>query len=181
MHPLPYLLEGYDTKSAGYIRPKGLNQTGVQGANPKLHQFLHAYMVHTCKPDYVDYFFFTETDLRQIHRAFCQPSIRSTENLLKRSNGGNLEAQTRRLIRNIGQSCQSCQQKSGPPRRFKLTIGTSNLRFNHSVKFYTMYLDEIPVLHLVDQGTHFCGVVFLQIQYYDHVWQSIVSCWSHVY
>lgn len=138
-------------------------------------------MVHTWKPEEVDFVFFTEKDLRRIHRSFGHPSIKSTEQLLKRSNGDNLDPPTRRTLRNIVQSGQTCKHKSGPPRSFKLTKVSSDLRFNNSVQIDKMYLDEQPVLHIVYQATHLCSTVFLLNQTSHHVWRCVVSSWSHAY
>lgn len=51
-----------------------------------------------------------------------------------------------------------------------------DLIYNHTVQIDTMYLERKPVLHMVDQATHFCSAVFFKFQSSDPVWRSIVKC-----
>lgn len=85
------------------------------------------------------------------------------------------------MIKEIGDTCQIFKQKAGPPRRFKLKIGTKDLHFNHTVHIDTMFLEVKPVLHIVDQATHFCTATFLSSQNSDHIWISIANFWSDLY
>lgn len=64
--------------------------------------------------------------------------MKTTERFLRRANGGDLDQVTKAAIREIGRACQICRQKARPPRRFKLTVGIADLKFNHTVQIETM-------------------------------------------
>lgn len=104
---------------------------------------------------YMPFALYTEDELRAIHRNFGHPSIRATEGLLKRAEGGVLDAATRSSIAQIATECKMCNTYGKAPRRFKLTVGADGLRFNHSVQVNTMFVHGKPVLHMVEVATHF--------------------------
>lgn len=60
-----------------------------------------------------------------------------------------------------------------PSRRFKLTIGTDDLRFNYSVQVDTLFLGGRPVLNMIDMATHFCATSFLKKKSTAEIWRTI--------
>jgi hypothetical protein len=43
---------------------------------------------------------------------------------------------------------------------FKLTVGADDIRFNHTVAVYIMYIEVKPVIHVVCEATHFQAARF---------------------
>lgn len=54
-----------------------------------------------------------------------------------------------------------CKKIDSAPLRFKLTMGSEERRFNHRVQVGTMFIDGRPVIHMVDEESHFCAAAFL--------------------
>lgn len=123
----------------------------------------------------------TEAELRNIHRSFGHPSIRATEGLLKRESGRSLSTHVRRSIERIAAECKPYSTYATAYRRFKLTVGSDDLRFNHSVKVDAMFLLGRPVHHIIDMATHFCAAPFLKSQSAREIWTKIQLLWTLVY
>lgn len=67
------------------------------------------------------------------------------------------------------------------PRRFKLTVGTDEVHFNHTVQIDTVLLSGKPVIHIVDMATHFCTASSLRSQSTKNIWHRIQSMWTLFY
>lgn len=129
----------------------------------------------------VPYALYTENELRRIHRGFGHPSVRATRNLLARSNNGNLNPVLMNQVKKIKADCVTCRTNASAPRRFKLTLGSEEIQFNHRVVVDTMFIQSRPVLHLVDEGTHFTSAAFLKNQSTAEIWKTICRLWIHTY
>lgn len=112
---------------------------------------------HNWEPADIPFALYNERKIFTVHRSFGHPEPRSTENLLRRGKGGDLDKVTTSIIKRIAAECETCKVHPSPPRRFNLTIVTKDLRFNHVVQVDAMFLQNSPVLHLVDTATHFCS------------------------
>lgn len=71
--------------------------------------------------------------------------MKSTEDLLIRAQDEDLDSETRNMVRKLAQSGQVCKIHVPKPRRFNLTIGTSDLRFHNVVQVDTIFLHNRPV------------------------------------
>lgn len=107
------------------------------------------------------YALYTASELRNIHRVFGHLSVRATTNLIKKAQGKGLSKDTQRILQSISEECTVCKYEDRKPRRFKLTVGIEGLRFNHQVQIDTIFLEGKPVLHMVDEATHFFAAEFL--------------------
>lgn len=77
------------------------------------------------------------------------------------------------MIQEMRNQCDICEKPAPAPRGFKLTIGTDRLRINHSVQVDTMLIENGPVRHMVDIGTHFCAAGFTKTKKSKDVWALI--------
>lgn len=137
--------------------------------------------VYRWTSDSIPYSLYSEHELRNIHRRFKYPSLNATHNLLKRANEDNLEADVKKMLDKITEHYKICKANDSAPRRIKLTIGTDDIQFNHSVIIETMFISSKHVLHLVDEGTHFTAAAFLKNHSSSDIWRSITRLWTHVY
>lgn len=124
---------------------------------------------------------YSEKELVKIHRSFGHPSVRATYNLLRRAGRAEPKGETLRQLEKIAAACRECQKNEAKPRRFKLTVGTDELTFNHIVVIDTMFINSRPVLHLVDESTHFTSACFLKSQTAEQVWKAIMKLWILTY
>lgn len=139
------------------------------------------FLVYRWSADDTPYALYTEPELRRIHRTFGHPSVKATYNLLKRASKTGLDKEIRLELEKIADDCKVCKTNSSTPRRFKLTVGSDELRFNHRVIADTMFLDSKPVLHMIDESTHFTAATFLRNQSTEEIFNNITRLWSMTY
>lgn len=120
-------------------------------------------------------------ELYKLHRSFGHPSVSALYNLLKRARPREASKEVRNSIKEISKRCKICSELSSKPKRFKLTIGCEGQRFNTCVAMDVMYIRGKPVLHIVDEATHFAAAMFLRKVSSAEVWRTFLRCWVHVY
>lgn len=77
--------------------------------------------------------------------------------------------------------CNTCKIEAENPLRFKMKIGTGDLRFKQDVQVDTKFLRGRPVPKMVYHAKHFCAESFLKSQSSAEVWEEIRLMWSLVY
>ncbi len=143
--------------------------------------FENYFLIHKWKPSDVSFSLYTESHLKRLHRVFGHPSVQALHNLLKRADPSNLSKDTKHTLMEISKQCEVCMKYASKPRRFKLTIGTEDLQFNHTIAVDVMHLAGKAVLHIVDEATHFSAAQFLRKQSTPEVWKALLRCWTRVY
>lgn len=129
----------------------------------------------------IPYVLYTNTELEKLHRNFGHPSASALHKLLKRADISKVSLKTMESIEDIVRRCTICQKYSPAPRRFKITVGTEDLKFNHVVAVDLMFISKKPILHVVDEATHFMGAQFLKSHSSADVWKALLRCWSRLY
>ena len=124
---------------------------------------------------------YTEQEIRRLHRSFGHPSAQALYNILKRARPSDIKDTALREITRIAEECSTCKENAGRPRRFRLTVGAEDLRFNHVVAVDVLYVDQRPVLHVVDEATHFASARFLRDVTAEKTWRTLKTCWSGTY
>lgn len=124
---------------------------------------------------------FTYDELKKLHRSFGHPTVSTLYNLLRRARKEECHKDVRDAIEQLTESCKVCSEHSSKPKRFKLSIGTEDGRFNSVVAVDIMYLGGKPVLHAVDETTHFAAASFLKNISATEVWKTFTRIWTHVY
>lgn len=119
--------------------------------------------------------FYTYSELRKLHRSFGHPSVGALLKILKRARSEDVSPETEYILEEIRKSCKTCSELGRKPRRFKLTVGHEDSQFNHTVAIDVMYLSGKPVLHLLDEATHFQSAVFLKNQKSSTIWTAILT------
>ncbi|KHJ30188.1 hypothetical protein EV44_g3772 [Erysiphe necator] len=69
----------------------------------------------------------------------------------------------------------------GAPNRFKFNLKDLDLQFNHLILVDIMYIDNNPVLHIVDEATNFQAARWLKNFSAKHTWDAIRACWIDTY
>ena len=57
---------------------------------------------------------------------------------------------------------------------------TDGLQFNHVVATDVMYIGEKPVLHVVDEATHYSAAMFMRRMTAEETWKCLLRCWISV-
>lgn len=120
----------------------------------------------------------TEVQLKQLHRRFGHPSAARLGRLLERSG----RIFNREQVEQLTRFCITCQKHGRGPTRFRFTL-KDDPRFNHSVLADIMYVETpaTPVLHVIDEATHFQAARFLPDVSAASVWDALRMCWIDSY
>src|SRR6266516_5858974 len=98
-------------------------------------------------------------------------------NVLRKANQQDV---SQSVIERITDFCHHCQKHGKSPGRFKFTL-REDLNFNSSIIIDMMYIDNNPVLHIVDEATRFQAARWLKTITSSHVWDCLRSCWIDTY
>lgn len=79
-------------------------------------------------------------ELYKLHRSFGYPSVSALYSLLKRVRPCEANQEIREVIKKIRKRCKICPELASKPKRFTLTVGNENQRFNSVVAMDLMYL-----------------------------------------
>lgn len=104
---------------------------------------------------------FIKVQLSKLHSQFFHPSTEMLSNLIKTVGPEHATPETRRALEAVLAKCESCQRFQTAPLCFRVSFGAGNLRFNERILIDIMYLVGDPILHIVDEGTHFSTARFV--------------------
>lgn len=124
--------------------------------------------------------FFSESELRRLHKRFGHPTADKLLNLLKRSDIDQVDSATLSILEEISRRCRLCQFNAQRPRRFKFSL-KSEKDFNQQIYVDVMHLEGKPVLHVVDEATRYQAARWLPDVGADTVWNALRLCWIDVY
>ena len=74
-----------------------------------------------------------------------------------------------------------CQKIRIAHKRYRVTIGAENTKLDAKVYVDFMYIEVAPVLHLVDNATHFNAAQFVESLTTESVWGTIHKLQATVY
>ena len=122
--------------------------------------------------------YLTDTELRQLHRRFGHLSSMRLRLLLERAGYGDDLDKT--VLDRLTKYCSFCQKHGKSPGRFKFTL-REDINFNYSIIVDIMYIDNSPILHVVDEATRFQAARWLSNISAKHTWDTLRLCWIDVY
>lgn len=124
--------------------------------------------------------YLTNTELRQLHRRFGHPSANRVARTLEQA--GYNDSEHRQMLQRITEFYTFCQKHSRSPERFKFTLkDEDNAYFNHTIVIDVLYIDDNPILQVVDEGTSFQAARWLTNMSASHTWDMLRLCWIDVY
>lgn len=123
---------------------------------------------------------FSKAQLHHLHLHFMHPSSTKMYNLLRRADPVGTSGETKRILEDIGKSCHACQTYATGPITFQVRF-PDKVVFNNEILIDVMYLDNKPVLHIVDAGTNFMSARFLPALDTETVWNTLLYSWILMY
>jgi hypothetical protein len=121
--------------------------------------------------------YLTSAELSRLHRRFGHPSIERLHALLERAS----QEADKKSIERLTKFCSYCQKHGKSPGRFKFRLADETLDFNHSIYVDIMYIDSMPILHVIDEATRFSAARFLRDISAKHTWETLRICWIDMY
>ena len=154
----PFLLCLQDIDKMGIYYNNITNQIVHQnGTYSVVRRFGHPFIIWSASTMVT---YLTESELRQLHRRFGHPAVERLVTVLNRAGHNDLHHQG--LLQKITDYCTFCQKHGQAPRRFKFTLRSENIAFNHTVYADVMYINNSPILHVVDEATRFQAARWLE-------------------
>ena len=173
----PTLLSLRDLKNTGLDLSIQKNCVHMMGKSQKLvHE--NDFLYYRWKPDLHLY---TYGELRKLHRSFGHPTVSALQKVLKQARPAEMTNEVKQAVQEIVNNCQTCNELASKPKRFRLSIGAENSRFNHVILADIMYIDQKPVLHVIDEATHFSSATFLPRVTSKDVWKALLRTWIYTY
>lgn len=120
--------------------------------------------------------FFTEIELRRLHRRFGHPR---TERLYTMLKAAGHEVNTS-ILEEIQKFCHFCQSYDKAPQRFKFSIKDDS-HFNYEIIIDVVRINNRNVLHVIDADTSFQAAVFLKSMSARDTWDALCKCWINTY
>ncbi len=80
----------------------------------------------------------TEVELQKLHTQFGHPYTDALVNLLKKAKPGEMHPSVRKTVEEIAKRCTSCQIWAPLAARFRVSLPTENLVFNHEIEVDVM-------------------------------------------
>jgi hypothetical protein len=120
--------------------------------------------------------FFTEIELRRLHRRFGHPRTERLHTML-RAAGHEVDAS---ILDEIQKFCHFCQSYDKAPQRFKFSIKDDS-HFNYEIIIDVVRINNRNVLHVIDADTSFQAAVFLKSVTARDTWDALCKCWINTY
>ena len=118
--------------------------------------------------------------MRKLHKQFAHPSAVKLYDLLKASGINAVTPRTLEKLEYISFTCEPCQKIRTAPKRYRVTIGVDNTHLNAKVYIDFMYIEGVPLLHMIDDATHFSAAQFIEPLATESVWETILTLWETV-
>ena len=93
--------------------------------------------------------YFTKAQLNKLHSQFFHPSANKLFNVLRKARPEDATPETLHILRDISKRCDPCQRIKPGPTGFRVSFGTENARFNERIMADIMYIDSMPILHII--------------------------------
>jgi len=135
-----------------------------------------------------DRILFTKSELIKLHRGFQHPADDKLFNVLKKARPNEADQETRDVLEQISDACNTCQRFGPAPVRFKATLPSEDeIVFGEELSIDLMFIDGKAILHIVDTATRFSAATFLDPpnaeygQSVNGVWLAFLETWCTLY
>ena len=124
---------------------------------------------------------FTRSQLGKLHKQFFYLSAEKIFNMLKKARSEEATTETLEILQDLSKRCDPFQRIHTAPTRFRVSFGAKNVCFNGRILLDVVTIDGKPVLHVVDEGTHFSAARFVPDVSTNTIWSTILDCWAMIY
>ena len=124
---------------------------------------------------------FTEAELHKVHNHFFHPKPEKLYALIRRTDPATASPKVLHDLERIEATCHPCQRHATSPHRFKVSLPSGDIVFNREVCMGLMFLNQRPVLHVVDRDTKFNSARFLQNETAETAWNTFREMWVSMY
>lgn len=123
----------------------------------------------------------TRNELIKMHQQFYHPSEDKPINVLLQARPDEVTSDVRKIIHEISDKLQCCNEHRGSPFRFKASLPSEDIIFNHELTLDLFWLAKDPVLHIIYVHTNFQTCAFLTYKSFDGTWTLFVHLWATIF
>lgn len=120
---------------------------------------------------------FTRGELVRLHLHFMRPSSQRLFELISRFDPTKNDPSMRKLIDSITKAWSTCRSFKFAPLPFKASIPKEHIIFNHTISIDLLWLNEKPVIHVIDEETKCLNAWFLKSRSSVYIWNAFIGCW----
>ncbi|KAG9244629.1 hypothetical protein BJ878DRAFT_479973 [Calycina marina] len=118
-------------------------------------------------------------ELQRLHRRFGHPSVARLQKLLYNAGERDID---REALEKLEKFCHHCQLHGNSPGRFRFALREQDdVDFNYNIIIDVMYINNLPVLHVVDEATRFQAARWLKDISTKETWDALRACWMDTY
>jgi hypothetical protein len=126
--------------------------------------------------------FYARGQIARMHNHLLHPSTQKLYDMLRRAKPEEMTPETRGIIDEVTQTCQTWQELRRKPLSFSIRDDQGEIVFNQRLLLDLMFLDDRkPVLHIVDECTSFSTARFLNAETAEETWNTFVQAWATMY
>ena len=118
--------------------------------------------------------------MKKLHGELGHDTTKSLVSVLGKASYGKLDKSVREGLDKIIGKFDSCRKCKPKPSNFKVYFPESEIYFNHEIEVDLMWVDSHPVLNVINSGTRYSVVTFLENMTEEHVWNVILNFWITV-
>ena len=123
---------------------------------------------------------FSREQLTNLQLHFMHPSTDKLYDLLKKAHPNTMSKHAKDVLSDISRSCHACQIYSTKPITFQVRF-PDEVVFNKEIRIDLFFLDQAPVLSIVDVGTNFATGRFLHREDTATIWNTFLYSWVCMY
>ena len=105
---------------------------------------------------------FTHSELKKLHLPFFLPTAQKLYDLIMRAMPQQISDETKANPERITKACKACKRYSSKPYRFRVSMSTYDILFNHEVAKDLMRIRGQAILHVVDAQINYQNAVILK-------------------
>lgn len=125
--------------------------------------------------------YYTEQELRRIHRHFYHPSTSKLQALIQKGAPKHNLPDLAKTLDHVRDTCDTCQRLAKEPSRFRVSMPSEDCVFNRTVGMDLMKINKKTVLHVVDKDTKFSAATFTKGESSENIWEAFLCSWVAPY
>lgn len=125
--------------------------------------------------------FFKRSELWTLLIHCLQPNTNKLFNLLRRAYPNSTISSVKKVFPEIEISCEECRERSPSPLQSEAVIPSENILFNHKIAMDLMWIEGIPIIHIIDTHNGFQNAAVLRGKNSNDIWKCTVECWTYIY
>ena len=119
-----------------------------------------------------------EKKIHKLHKQFAHPKAQKLKELIR--NSGVSDKKIEEIVDNVSNNCDTCKRFRRPPLRPVVNFPLAS-EFNEVVALDIKFIDQQPILHLIDHATRYSMACRLRNKRAETVVENTLNLWIRVF